>query len=64
MTGEAQATAVATARRIEELDEDARRHKRAASRHRRASRRSAREADALRADLARLGLDLEVRDGR
>lgn len=59
---EAQAPS-ATARRIEELDETARRHKRAAARHRRAARDSAREADRLRAALARVGVALEVRRG-
>lgn len=63
MTVEAQATPVATARTIEELDETARSHKRAAARHRRAARRAAAAADRLRADLARVGVGLEVRRG-
>lgn len=63
MTTETQAPVGATVRRIEELDETARRHKRAADRQRRLARRYAREADALRAALALRGIKMEVRRG-
>lgn len=55
--------ATAYTRRIEELDETARRHKRAAARERRLARRAAQAADSLRAELSRVGIGLEVHRG-